>query len=183
MNYNRIVLVGRLTRDPEARVTPNGVPVTTFGLAVNRPRSADRQEEVDYFNIVTWRSTAEYVANYLTKGRLVLVEGRLQIRDYTNREGQPAKAVEIVADSVQNMEKRQDSDQVGEESGEYNAPASAPARGGYERGGYERNERPSAAPSAPPPASAGRGQQSRGGARSAPPQSDSFDDYDPFEGE
>ncbi|GAB4452475.1 MAG: hypothetical protein OHK0029_03450 [Armatimonadaceae bacterium] len=151
MNYNRIILVGRLTRDPEARITPAGLPVTTFGLAVNRPRSAqsDRPEEVDYFNIVTWRQTAEYAANYLNKGRLVLVEGRLQIRDYTNRDGQPAKAIEVVADTVQNLERRADS-MVGEEgeAGGYEA-APAPSQGrasngqagggsGGGRGGYDR---------------------------------------------
>lgn len=186
MNYNRIILVGRLTRDPESRVTPAGVPVTTFGLAVNRPRSSQgdaQNQEVDYFNIVTWRQTAEFAANYLTKGRLVLVEGRLQVREYTNRDGQLTKAVEVVADTVQNLEKRQDGGEMGDEGGGYAAPAPAPSRGGYEqggqgggraaapapaRGGYERNAAP----------------QGRGGRPAPAPQNNLGDDFDdPFAGE
>lgn len=192
MNYNRIILVGRLTRDPESRVTPAGVPVTTFGLAVNRPRSsqadAAQREDVDYFNIVTFRGTAEFVANYLTKGKLVLVEGRLQVREYTNRDGQLTKAVEVVADSVQFMEKRQDGGEMNEDGGGYAAPAPAPSRGGYDQGGGNQGGGRAAAP-APAPARGGYDrnaapQQGRGGRNAPAPQNNLGDDFDdPFAGE
>lgn len=84
---NRIILIGRLTRDPELRYTPNGVAVTTFTLAVDRPYSNQQGErEADFINIVTWRGLAETCANYLKKGRLTAAEGRLQIRNYENNE-------------------------------------------------------------------------------------------------
>jgi len=85
---NRIILIGRLTRDPELRYTPNGVAVTTFTLAVDRPYTNQQGErEADFITIVTWRGLAETCANYLKKGRLTAVEGRLQIRNYENNEG------------------------------------------------------------------------------------------------
>ncbi|HIE52628.1 MAG TPA: single-stranded DNA-binding protein [Armatimonadetes bacterium] len=86
---NRIVLVGRLTRDPELRYTPNGVPVAQFRIAVDRPfRNARGERETDFINVVAWRQSAEFVHQYLSKGRLVGVDGRLQIRSYTTQDGQ-----------------------------------------------------------------------------------------------
>ncbi len=105
MNYNRIILVGRLTRDPELRTTPDGVSVTRFALAVNRPVRPGTEEQVDYFDIVAFRQLADTVANYMTKGRLVLVEGRLQTRTYTDREGNRRKVYEVVADNVRFLER------------------------------------------------------------------------------
>ena len=86
---NRIILIGRLTRDPELRYTPAGVAVTQFTLAVDRPfsNSQTRERETDFINIVTWRQLAETCANYLRKGRLTAVESRLQVRNYDNNEG------------------------------------------------------------------------------------------------
>ncbi|GAB7388513.1 single-stranded DNA-binding protein SsbA [Bacillaceae bacterium] len=99
---NRVVLVGRLTRDPELRYTQSGVAVTTFTLAVNR-RFANQQGErgTDFIDIVCWRQLAELCANYLKKGQQAGVEGRLQTRSYENREGRKVYVTEVVADNVQ----------------------------------------------------------------------------------
>ncbi|MGE5581594.1 MAG: single-stranded DNA-binding protein [Bacillota bacterium] len=103
---NHIVLIGRLTRDPELRYTPNGVAVASFDLAVDRPTTNQQgQRETDFIRIVTWQKQAEVVANYLKKGRLVAVEGRLQIRNYETQDGQKRKAAEVVANRVQFLER------------------------------------------------------------------------------
>lgn len=106
MSMNHIVLIGRLTRDPELRYTPNGVAVASFDLAVDRPTTNQQgQRETDFIRIVTWQKQAEVVANYLKKGRLVAVEGRLQIRNYETQDGQKRKAAEVVANRVQFLER------------------------------------------------------------------------------
>mgnify|MGYP001176418361 FL=1 len=97
---NHIVTIGRLTRDPEIRYTPNGVAVATFTLAVDRPINNDNGErEADFIPIVVWRKLAENCANHLRKGRLVAVEGRLQIRTY-EKDGQNRRIAEVVASEV-----------------------------------------------------------------------------------
>jgi single-strand DNA-binding protein len=102
---NRVVLIGRLTRDPELRYTPNGVAVTTFTLAVDRPfKNNDGDKEADFIQIVTWRQLAELCANYLSKGRLTAVEGRIQVRNYENNEGRKVYITEVVADNVRFLE-------------------------------------------------------------------------------
>lgn len=104
---NRVVLVGRLTKDPDLRYTPNGIPVATFTLAVNRTytnRQGDR--ETDFINCVVWRKQAENVANYLKKGSLAGVDGRLQTRNYEAQDGRRVYVTEVVADSVQFLEPR-----------------------------------------------------------------------------
>lgn len=109
--FNRIILIGRLTRDPELRYTANGVARTTFTLAVDRPYvNQQGQREADFINIVTWRQLAELCANYLHKGRLVAVEGRLEIRSFENNEGQRIRVAEVVADNVRFLESRAQSD-------------------------------------------------------------------------
>lgn len=110
---NRIVLIGRLTRDPELRYTNSGNAVTTFALAVDRPFSKE-QKETDFINIVAWRGLAETCAQYLKKGRLTAVEGRLQIRNYENNEGRRVYVTEVVADNVRFLEYgvRQDSSNI-----------------------------------------------------------------------
>ncbi|HBF39208.1 MAG TPA: single-stranded DNA-binding protein [Firmicutes bacterium] len=106
---NHIALIGRLTRDPELRYTPNGVAVANFDLAVDRSTTNQQGErETDFIRIVTWQKQAEVVANYLKKGRLVAVEGRLQIRNYETQDGQKRKAAEVVASRVQFLEKARD---------------------------------------------------------------------------
>ena len=98
---NHIVLMGRLTRDPELRHTGNGTAVASFSLAVDRDfKSQDGEKETDFVDIVAWRSTADFVSKYFTKGRMAVVEGRLQLRDWTDKEGNKRRAAEIVADNV-----------------------------------------------------------------------------------
>lgn len=102
---NRWIGVGRLVKDPDLRYTPNGVAVATFTLAINRQFSNQNGErEADFINIVAWRKTAENAANYLKKGNLAGVDGRLQSRSYENNQGQRVFVTEVVADSVQFLE-------------------------------------------------------------------------------
>jgi single-strand DNA-binding protein len=105
MYYNRIILIGRLTRDPELRATPDGVSVVRFRLAVDRVARAGEERQTDFFDIVAFRQLADTVANYTTKGRLVLVEGKLQTRSYNDREGNRRTVYEIVADTVRFLER------------------------------------------------------------------------------
>ena len=98
---NHICVEGRLTRDPELRQTPNGVPVTQFAIACDRDfKSNSGDKETDFIDIVAWRNTAEFVSKYFTKGRIAIVSGRLQIRNYTDKDGNKRKEAEIVADAV-----------------------------------------------------------------------------------
>lgn len=99
---NRVILIGRLTRDPELKYTPSGVAVCNFTLAVNRKFNRD---DTDFIDIVVWRGLAENCANYLNKGRLAAVEGRLQIRSYETQEGQKRKVAEVVADDVRFLDR------------------------------------------------------------------------------
>lgn len=102
---NRVILIGRLTRDPELRYTPSGVAVTQFTLAVDRPfTNQQNQREADFIPVVTWRQLAETCANYLRKGRLTAVEGRIQVRSYDNNEGKRVYVTEVVADNVRFLE-------------------------------------------------------------------------------
>ncbi|WP_286669385.1 single-stranded DNA-binding protein [Thomasclavelia cocleata] len=105
---NRVVLIGRLTRDPELRRTPQGDAVTSFTLAVNRNyTSRDGQQQADFINCVVWRKPAENVERYCSKGSLVGVEGRIQTRSYDNAQGQKVYVVEVLCDSVQFLDTRQ----------------------------------------------------------------------------
>ena len=104
---NSVVLVGRMTRDPELRRTPQGDAVTSFTLAVNRNyTSRDGQQQADFINCVVWRKPAENVERYCSKGSLVGVEGRIQTRSYDNAQGQKVYVVEVLCDSVQFLETR-----------------------------------------------------------------------------
>ena len=137
---NKIILMGRLTRDPELRRTGSGTAVTSFSLAVDRDfKSQSGEKETDFIDIVAWRSTAEFVSKYFTKGRMAVVEGRLQLRDWTDRDGNKRRSAEVVADNVYFGDSRRDGDggnsSYGGGSGSnyggnaYNAPA--PSYGGY----------------------------------------------------
>ena len=98
---NKIVLMGRLTRDPELRRTQSGTPVASFALAVDRDfKSQNGEKETDFIDVVVWRNTAEFVSKYFSKGRMAIVEGRLQIRDWTDKEGGKRRSAEVVADNV-----------------------------------------------------------------------------------
>lgn len=107
---NTAILMGRLTADPELRHTPNNVPVTSFTLAVNRSYAKSGSErQTDFIDIVAWRSTAEFVSRYFSKGQLVAVEGSIQTRTYQDKDGNNRKAVEIVANNVHFAEPKRDS--------------------------------------------------------------------------
>lgn len=136
---NRIVLMGRLVADPELRTTPAGVTVATFRVACDRDfkNKQTGERETDFINIVVWRQTAEFVSRYFTKGRMAVVEGRLQIRNYTDRDGNKRTAAEVVADSVYFGDSRREG-----EGGGFSPAYGAPAGGGFgapaaPAGGYE----------------------------------------------
>ena len=98
---NHIVLMGRLTKDPELRHTGSGKPVASFSIAVDRDFSGqDGQKETDFIDVVAWRNTAEFVSKYFTKGRMAVVAGRLQIRSWTDKDGNKRRSAEVVADNV-----------------------------------------------------------------------------------
>lgn len=109
---NRVILVGRLTKDPEYRTTPNGIDVANFTLAVNRNfKSKNGEQQADFINVVVFRNQAQNVNNYLSKGSLAGVDGRIQSRSYENKEGQRVFVTEVVADSVQFLEPKNNNQQ------------------------------------------------------------------------
>ena len=125
---NKIIIMGRLTRDPELRRTQSGLPVTSFSLAVDRDfKGQNGERETDFIDVVAWRATAEFVSKYFTKGRMAVVEGRLQLRDWTDRDGNKRRAAEVVAENVYFGESKRDG-----QGGGYDAPSYAPpVSGGY----------------------------------------------------
>ncbi|MBE6990489.1 MAG: single-stranded DNA-binding protein [Ruminococcaceae bacterium] len=126
---NKIIIMGRLTRDPELRRTQSGTAVTSFSLAVDRDfKSQGGEKETDFIDVVAWRATAEFVAKYFTKGRMAVVEGRLQLRDWTDRDGNKRRSAEVVADNVYFGDSRRDGADRGEG---YSAPAYGAPAGGY----------------------------------------------------
>ena len=126
---NKIFIMGRLTRDPELRRTQSGTPVTSFSLAVDRDfKSQSGEKETDFIDVVAWRATAEFVAKYFTKGRMAIVEGRLQIRPWTDKDGNNRRSAEVVADNIYFGDSKRDS--AGDMGG-YSAPAYTAPAGGY----------------------------------------------------
>ena len=124
---NKIVIMGRLAKDPELRRTQSGVSVTSFRIACDRDfKSQSGEKETDWIDVVAWRSTAEFVSKYFTKGRMAIVEGRLQTRDWTDKEGNKRVATEVVADNVYFGDSKRD----GAPAGDSYASA-APVGGGY----------------------------------------------------
>ena len=126
---NKVILMGRLTRDPELRHTQADIPVASFSLAVDRgfSRRDDSQQNVDFINIVAWRNTAEFVSKWFSKGQLVAVSGRLQVRSYKDRDGNNRTATEVVADEVFFAESKRDSS---------SAPSFASAPSSSDMGGF-----------------------------------------------
>lgn len=121
---NRVVLVGRLTKNPEFRTTSNDVNVATFTLAVNRTfTNANGEREADFINVVVFRRQAENVNNYLSKGQLAGVDGRIQSRSYENQEGKRVYVIEVVADSVQFLEPKNNNQQNNQPQQRAQAPA------------------------------------------------------------
>ena len=148
---NHIVIMGRLTRDPELRRTGSGIAVASFTLAVDRDFSPKDggERETDFIDCVAWRQTGEFVSKYFTKGRMAVVSGRLQIRNWNDKDGNKRRSAEVVADNVYFGDSKRE-DQVGGSfggnayggsyGGGYGAPA--PAAGGF--GGYAAPSSPSA---------------------------------------
>ncbi|WP_164670546.1 single-stranded DNA-binding protein [Virgibacillus doumboii] len=122
---NRVVLVGRLTKDPDLRYTPNGVAVANFTIAVNRPFSNQQgNREADFINCVVWRRAAENLANYMKKGSMIGVDGRVQTRTFETKEGRTAFVTEIVAENIQFLESK----------------GSAQNRGDQQTSGFQQNQ-------------------------------------------
>jgi len=115
---NRVILIGRLTKEPELRYTPSGVAVASFTLAVNRTRAnAQGERETDFIPVVVWQKLAENCANYIGKGSLVAVDGRIQVRTYEAKDGQRRWVTEVIAENVRFLDKKEKSgiEQLGEE--------------------------------------------------------------------
>ena len=136
---NHIVIMGRLTKDPELRRTQSGIAVTSFSLAVDRDYKPENGErETDFIDIVAWRSSAEFVQKYFSKGRMAVVSGRLQIRNWTDKEGNKRRSAEVVADNVYFGDSKRDNQDSGFGADQsYSAPAS-------NFGGYSAPAAPSA---------------------------------------
>lgn len=119
---NKIFIMGRLTRDPELRRTQNGTAVTSFTMAVDRDfKNADGTKDTDFIDVVAWRNTAEFVSKYFTRGRMAVVEGRLQLRDWTDKDGNKRRNAEVLADNIYFG----DSKKEGDSSGGYKAAGKA----------------------------------------------------------
>ena len=141
---NHITIMGRLTRDPELRRTNSGTPVASFTVAVDRDFSGKDggEKETDFIDCVAWRNTAEFVSKYFTKGRMMVVSGRLQLRDWTDKEGNKRRSAEIVADSCYFGDSKKDDDKP-----TYGAPqpqygAQQPQYGAPQYGGYQQPQVP-----------------------------------------
>ena len=137
---NHIVIMGRLTRDPELRRTGTGIAVASFTVAVDRDFGGrdGGEKETDFIDCVAWRQTGEFVSKYFTKGRMIVVSGRLQIRSWTDKDGNKRRTAEIVADNCYFGDSKRDGDNGGSSYGgntyggnSYSAPAPAPSYGGY----------------------------------------------------
>ena len=127
---NKVFIMGRLTRDPELRRTQTGTAVASFSLAVDRDfkDKTTGERTTDFIDVVAWRQTGEFVSRYFTKGRMAVVEGRLQIRDWTDKDGNKRRTAEVVADQVDFGDSKRDGD-----GGAYSTGYS---QGGYSQGGY-----------------------------------------------
>ena len=134
---NHIVIMGRLTRDPELRKTNSGTSVASFTVAVDRDRAPEGQEkETDFIDCVAWRGTAEFVDKYFKKGRMIVVSGRLQLRDWTDKDGNKRRSAEIVADSCYFGDSKKEDDKptygAPQQAPQYGAPQGYPQYGGYQ---------------------------------------------------
>ena len=126
MNVNKVILVGRLTRDPEIRNTPGGQSVATLGLATNRfwkDKSGQRQDKTEFHTVILWGRLAEIAGQYLTKGQEAFIEGRVETRKYTAKDGSERRVTEIIAENMQLGSRAQGGSSA---SGSYNRPAAAP---------------------------------------------------------
>ena len=107
--FNLVVLTGRLTADPELKTTQSGISVTSFSVAVNRPYRTGEEQQTDFINVVAWRKTAEFIAKYFKKGNMIGIEGSIQNRKYTDKNGNNRTAFEVVVNNAQFVESKRDS--------------------------------------------------------------------------
>lgn len=161
---NKVILMGRLTRDPEFRQTPSGVPVCRITVAIDRPYRKDQEErQADFINVTCWRSTAEFVSRYFNKGKMIIVEGSLRNNNYTDNNGVKHYSMEVQADNVSFGESKGASQGGGDYSGGqqggygggYQNGGGYNNNGGYQGGGYQQNngyQNASAPAAAPRPA-------------------------------
>lgn len=127
---NRVVIMGRLVRDPELRRTQSGVSVTSFRIACDSDyKSQSGERTTAWIDVVAWRQTAEFVSKYFAKGRLIIAEGRLQSREWTDKDGNKRTSIEVVADNIYFGDSRRDGD--GPREGGYSAPSYEAPSGGY----------------------------------------------------
>ena len=127
--YNKVIIMGRLTADPELRQTPNNISVTSFTVACDRAYSKSAERQTDFIDCVAWRSTAEFVCRYFQKGKPILVEGRLQVTNYTDKNGEKRRRYEVVADNVHFVDGSRNNN-----SGDSGNPFCAPAANGANTG-------------------------------------------------
>lgn len=128
--YNRVILIGRLVRDPEYRSTPDGITLARMTIAVDRIRSRDtRERQTDFIDLVAWRQQAEFAINYLKKGRLIMAEGRLQVRDWLSPQGERRRAYEVVVDRLAALDRPREPVEVAEVEPLTEERASTPSRG------------------------------------------------------
>ena len=144
---NVVILMGRLTRDPELRRTNSGKPVASFAIAVDRdfaPQGGEK--ETDFIDIVTWNGTAEFVEKYFKKGSMIALKGRLQLRDWTDKDGNKRRTAEVVADQVWFGESKKSQEGGNTTQGQYGHPGAAGGAGGYQNQpqgyGYQQPQQP-----------------------------------------
>jgi|SRR5579883_873390 len=174
---NKVILIGRLANDPELKWTPSGIPVTTFRLAVDRPisaeaRQAGQEKQADFIDIVAWRQAAEFASNYLGKGRLVAIEGRLQIRQYVAQDGTNRRVSEVVVDQLKSLDRPREHADNGAHEMENGHHRDAH----HENGGAQRMA-PARAPQAAAPAARPQPAPAR---RPAVDSADTGIEHDPF---
>lgn len=134
MSLNRVIIMGRLTRDVELRHTQSGTPVANFTLAVDRDfrDKATGDLGVDFIDVIAWRSTGEFAAKYMSKGRMAVVDGRLQIREWTDKDGNKRRNAEVVADSIYFGDSKRDGDGGNQQGGSYGRSEALSAGYGYD---------------------------------------------------
>lgn len=160
---NRVVLIGRLTRDPELRTTNTGKNVASFSVAVNkRFKPQDGSADADFFRVTAWGQTADFVSNYLTKGRLVAIDGRIEQRNWTDKDGNKRESVDVVAENVQGLDRARDDAGGGGGGAPQGAYNSGNAGGSGNSGG------------------GGSYSSGSGGGGSSTPNVAPLDEYDPF---
>ncbi len=200
-SLNKVILVGRLTRDPEVRNTTSGLKVAEFSIAVDRPygKNENGEKKTDFFRCKAWRQRADFVEQYVAKGRLVMVEGRIELNEYTDREGQKRFSTDISVDNVEALDSNRD--RPGDAAPASSNEGAGRNGGGNSRGdgdggnGYFADDEPAPARAPQRPAAAAQPAPARPAARPAPAEAapatarkpapaatydDDFDDSDPF---